>query len=58
MQIFWRLFRLGAWGVLIVVLVVATRAIAADQHGREIAITVDDLPAGNAYSMDAATIIE
>jgi len=29
---------------------------AAGQTDRQIAITVDDLPAGNAYSMDAATI--
>ena len=31
---------------------------AAGQTDRQIAITVDDLPAGNAYSMDAATIID
>jgi peptidoglycan-N-acetylglucosamine deacetylase len=40
------------------VLAVTTWANAAAQPDRQVAITIDDLPAGNAQFMDAATITE
>ena len=34
------------------------RSNAADQPTREVAITIDDLPAGSASSMSAATLLD
>src|ERR1700720_1014583 len=44
--------------VLLSVLALLGTANAADQPAREVAITIDDLPAGAANMMSAATITE
>src|SRR5258706_756887 len=43
---------------LVVVLMAAVSASAQKPPDRQVAITIDDLPAGSANSMDAATITE
>src|SRR5215469_4884688 len=49
---------LGQWLVCCFLISLCGVCTAAAQTDRQIAITVDDLPASNAYSMDAATITD